>query len=124
MTTTHKILLCEDDPDVRTSVTMLLQMTGYNVKAVDLAIKVKDMLETFKPDLLLIDLWLPNISGDVCIKTIRMEEKNHLPIILFSANTQVRSIAQECGADDYLIKPFEIEELEQKLKLQLKARQA
>ncbi|MGB3179804.1 MAG: response regulator [Cyclobacteriaceae bacterium] len=117
----QKILLCEDDPGVRESVSMLLKIVGYEVEAVDRAEKVKSMLEAFNPNLLLIDLWLPQLSGDACIKEIRTSESDHLPIILFSANTEVRRIARECGADDYLIKPFEIEELESKVKILLEA---
>lgn len=116
----HKILLCEDDPGVRESVSMLLKIVGYEVEAIDRAEKVKAMLEVFDPNLLLIDLWLPNVSGDACIRNIRKREVGRLPIILFSANTEVRRIARECDADDYLIKPFEIEELENKVRVLLK----
>jgi DNA-binding response OmpR family regulator len=115
----HKILLCEDDAGVRESVSMLLKIVGYDVEAIDRAEKVKAMLEAFDPDLLLIDLWLPKISGDACIRSIRKNETDRLPIILFSANTDVKRIARECDADDYLIKPFEIEELEHKVKVLL-----
>lgn len=117
MTNTKKVLLCEDDEGVRETVILILELNGYTVEAVTKAGQVWDKLTEGSPGLILIDLWLPDGNGDEFIRKLKKDENySNIPVILFSANMQVKEIARDCGADDYLTKPFEIETLEEKVK--------
>src|SRR5579884_3220359 len=67
-------------------------------------------------DLLLLDLWLSGWSGrDICISLKSQEATRHLPIILISANNETEKIAHEAGADDFLAKPFNLDEVQEKI---------
>ena len=66
-----------------------------------------------KPDLILMDNWIPSSGGEVAVKLIKAEpDLKHIPVIYISANNDVKSLADQAGADGYLSKPFDIEELE------------
>ncbi|NJO03009.1 MAG: response regulator [Bacteroidia bacterium] len=109
-----KILVCEDDADLRELISMILSLQNYQVIAVEYARDVYKILANQTPDLILLDLWLPDENGDIIIKKIRQDEKTrHIPVILFSADARIREIAEQAQADRYLTKPFEIEELEE-----------
>ena len=105
------ILLVEDDPSVAASVIDGLSNSGLNITHVENGKDAIDHVDRANPDLILLDLGLPDMDGqDVC-RTIR---QNHAtPIIILSARSEEvdRVLALEFGADDYLVKPFGMREL-------------
>jgi len=106
-----KIMVAEDDPGILDAMSQMLEGEGYEVVAsVDAGIieKIYDIL----PDLLLLDIWMSGVDGrDICRKLKNQEVTKHIPVIMVSANKDTKVIAKEAGADDYLAKPFEMDEL-------------
>jgi DNA-binding response OmpR family regulator len=105
------ILLVEDDPSVAASVIDSLQGEGLNVTHVGTGREAISAAQTKSPELILLDLGLPDIDGQQVCRTIRAESS--VPIIILSARSEEvdRVLALEFGADDYLVKPFGMREL-------------
>ena len=69
------------------------------------------------PDLIFMDNWLPDISGIEATRMIKSNENlKNIPILYFSANSNIDALANEAGADDYLAKPFDIDQFEEVVK--------
>lgn len=112
-TNKKKILVIDDDPSVVRMLSLLLETRGYEV---DIASSGEEGLNKVSrtTDLILLDLVLPDQDGfDVCRKLKEGRESKHVPIIILSAKIQSRDIVEGLylGAEDYLTKPFEYEEL-------------
>lgn len=114
------ILVIDDDPDIIDAVEIVLEDEGYDVQTTTKPEKVLD--GSTQPDLFLIDIWMSGQNGkDICIQLKQNPKTKHIPIILFSANKDTAQIAQEAGADDFILKPFDIDDLLEKIKVNLKA---
>ncbi|KQT18163.1 hypothetical protein ASG31_05365 [Chryseobacterium sp. Leaf404] len=107
-----KIMICDDDQGILDVLEMLLEPEGFEVaKEIDSTL-LYDRVRTEKPDLLLLDLWMPILSGYDLIKKIRSDrEVKNLPIIVLSASRNEKDIALETGANQFMAKPFDIEEI-------------
>ena len=105
------ILIVEDDAPIRKLMSTTLKVNGYSYKAVSSGIEAERELTAYKPDVLLLDLGLPDMDGVEIIKTLR--EWSELPIIVVSARSEDtdKITALDAGADDYLTKPFSVNEL-------------
>jgi two-component system response regulator MprA len=120
-----RVLVVDDDDAIRTTLARSLGAEGY---AVDVAANGNDALRVARdqaPDLVVLDLMLPGITGlDVC-RRLRAAEQ-HLPIVLLTARDAVadRVTGLEAGADDYLVKPFAFEELLARVRVCLRRREA
>lgn len=116
-----KILIVEDEPDMRTGLKDNLEFEGYEVStAGDGEEGLKKILEE-EYDLVLLDVMLPQMSGfDVC-KTVR-KKGNNIPIILLTAKGEEidKVLGLELGADDYVTKPFGLRELLARVKAALR----
>ena len=114
-----KILIVEDEIDILKTVSFRLSKAGYDVStASDGQIALK-MMEKNKPDLVLLDLRLPVLSGDEVCKYIRSNDLlKNIPIILFTASVTGDIIKKtaDFGANDYIAKPFTSEDLMNKIK--------
>jgi len=109
--TNIRILLIDDDPDILEILRLLLTLEGYSVdKALD-GITGLSLARENTPDLIILDLNLPDINGQQICKIIRSEQD--VPILILSARDNVsdKVICLEYGADDYMTKPFENIEL-------------
>ena len=119
-----KILIMEDDIRIRRILELELEHEGYKVcEAKDGA----EGLELFKKeyfDLILLDLMMPKMSGEEVCKKIR--ETSQIPIIVLTAKEQLLSKVNllDMGADDYITKPFEIEELFARMRVALRNKKA
>lgn len=100
------ILICDDDPVVHESLGLYLDNEGFDhISAYD-GTQALEMVNNSHPDLMILDLMMPKMSGiDVC-RTIRQNHK--LPIIMLTAKSEEidRILGLELGADDYIVKPF------------------
>ena len=105
------ILIVEDDRPVRSLISMALKSRGYQTEAVANGEEAILALTGHPPDILILDLGLPDMDGNDIIKAVR--EWSLLPIIVVSARSDERDKidALDFGADDYLTKPFSVEEL-------------
>ena len=105
------ILIVEDDRPVRSLISMALKSRGYQQEAVSNGQEAVLAMTGHPPDILILDLGLPDMDGNDIIKMVR--EWSQLPIIVVSARSDERDTidALDYGADDYLTKPFSVEEL-------------
>jgi len=109
-----RILIIEDDPSVLDILRINLELAGYEVvKATDGVRGLALALQTL-PDLIILDLMLPQVDGlTVCQRLRREERTSDIPILMLTALGQTRDKIEgfNAGADDYLTKPFEVQEL-------------
>jgi DNA-binding response OmpR family regulator len=112
------ILLVEDDHSIATALERALRKQGYSVNAVGTGKAALHAVETERPDLVILDLGLPDIDGLEVLKRIRGRDRA-LPILLLTARAGLddRVAGLDSGADDYLSKPFEISELLARLRV-------
>lgn len=106
-----RILLADDDVGIVDSTTMLLEMMGYNVDST-LDGSTVPQAATSSPDLVIMDIWMAGIDGrDICriIKNDQVTSK--IPVLMISASKDIKASAMESGADAFLEKPFELQEL-------------
>ena len=116
-----KILIIEDEPNIRELVLYNLQANGYEGIEAEDGIMGITMVHTEKPDLILLDIMLPGKNGyDIC-RELR-SEGNNTPIIMLTAKTEEidKVLGLEFGADDYISKPFGIRELMARIKAVLR----
>lgn len=108
-----KILVVDDEPDLLKVTLVRLKKTGYEVYGCTDGREVLDIVRRVIPDLIILDVYLPILNGDEFAKILKRDARlKHIPIILISADTKtVAERARLCGADGYLAKPFEPEEL-------------
>lgn len=107
-----RVLLIDDEAAIRKALRMVLEAEGYEVQEGETGAEGLKLVEAHKPDLVLLDLMLPDLSGfDVC-REIR-KQGSRIPIIMVSAKTEEIDIVVglEIGADDYITKPFRNREL-------------
>lgn len=117
----HKILLIEDDDDIRKTLKDILIQRGFLVETIGDGAEALSLIKKLPPDLLLLDLGLPNISGEsICKEAHKLYPD--LPIIILTAKNQTSDIVNglTIGAVDYIPKPFEIDELLARIKVRLK----
>lgn len=107
-----RILIAEDEPTIRENLSVRLQEKGYLVDSVDNGADALYCGEEYPIDLAVIDLGLPKIDGIEVIRELRSQGKQ-FPILILTARShwQEKVDGLEAGADDYLTKPFHIEEL-------------
>lgn len=109
-----KILIVDDEPQATTLLEMLLSARGYQTVAVnESAIAVKTAIETH-PDLIILDLMMPEPDGFKVCRMLRADARFiFTPILIITAldDTDSRIVAYGAGADDYLIKPYDVDEL-------------
>lgn len=107
-----KILICDDEQEILDITCLILEDSGFEVLGVINSGEVIKLVERERPDVLLIDLWMPGMSGDQVITELRKNEQiTHLPIVVISASKDGKGIAYASGADDFLEKPYDIEAL-------------
>lgn len=107
-----KILLCDDDEGILDMLEILLEDSGYEIYAERNSLNVHKIIAEYQPDLLVLDLWMPVLSGDQLVRSIRKNPAlQDLPVIIISASRDGQEIAANAGANEFLAKPFDISEL-------------
>ena len=110
-----KVLVIEDDKDIRDTIVYVLEEQGYEVVSSEEA-KILKSLDTIKPDLILLDNWLTEWKSDANGQQISKQLKSnpatsHIPIVIISAVSNIQEIAEAGMADDYLRKPFNLTDI-------------
>jgi two-component system KDP operon response regulator KdpE len=107
----HSVLVVEDEPGIRNVLRVLLESQGFRVIEAETAAQAEVEARTHKPDLLLVDLGLPDGDGLTVIRGVR--EWSPVPVVVLSARTMEsqKISALDAGADDYVTKPFSAPEL-------------
>ena len=120
MVAKQKILIVDDDNNIAELISLYLTKECYECRIVNDGEEALKEVETFQPNLVLLDLMLPGIDGYHVCREIR--HKSNLPIIMLSAKGEVfdKVLGLELGADDYIIKPFDSKELVARVKAVLR----
>ena len=107
-----RILVADDDKSVRESLVRALTLEGYAVVAANDGAKALDLVKTERPDVVVLDVMMPAVDGLTVCRVLRAE-KNRVPVLMLTARTETsdRVAGLDAGADDYLPKPFALEEL-------------
>ena len=117
------ILLIEDDRDMRELVGGHLEHSGFDVQSADDGIKGQALALQYSPDLILLDLMLPKVDGLTLCQRLRRDDRTAaIPILMLTAlgGTKDKVSGFNSGADDYLTKPFDLEELQVRVKALLR----
>jgi len=110
-------MICDDDQGILEMMEMIMEEYGYGVCTEANSMQLLKTMEREKPDLLLLDIWMPVLSGDQVLKNLRTGSNfSTLPVIMYSASSDGAAIAKKSNADDYLSKPFDIEVLISKIR--------
>jgi two-component system phosphate regulon response regulator PhoB len=119
-----RILVVEDEIDLSTSLAYSLRASGYDVEAADCGEAALSGVTRFHPELVLLDIMLPDMSGFEVCRRIRASHTDQPAVVMLTAKTQEldRVAGFEVGADDYVTKPFSIRELVLRIEARLKAR--
>jgi len=109
LSTTHKLLLVEDEPTLRFTLEAILDFGGYQRDSVESAREALERLKTHSYAGVILDLGLPDIDGAQLIRTIR--EQSEIPILVVSGRADEKISVLDLGADDFVSKPFLPDEL-------------
>lgn len=114
------VLSVDDDQDLQTVVTMYLDSEGYTTLSAGTGKQLMDLLKTEAPNIILLDLVLPDTDGISILAQLRSMQK--IPVIVVSgkSDTMEKIVCLEMGADDYMTKPFEMRELSARIKAVLR----
>jgi CheY-like chemotaxis protein len=110
----ERILIVEDEPNMVKMLSMTLEASGYSIQSAQNAETGLRMIQEAPPDLLILDIMLPQASGLELLKAIRQDSTlESLPVIILSAiaDVEAKVVGLEAGADEYLTKPIEAREL-------------
>ena len=107
-----KILIVDDELDILQVLKVILEEEGYEVEATDKGEQVERLPMDDLPDLILLDVLLSGKDGREIVKCLRArQETRSIPIVMISAHPDARETALACGANAFLAKPFEIDDL-------------
>ena len=110
------ILVLDDDPDICTMIKMVLDYHGYAATEADTEESAEKVLAAMPVDLIIMDMLLSGSDGsDICRKLKQDTKTSSIPILMFSAHPNAKAICMAAGADDFISKPFEMNDLLDKI---------
>ena len=119
----HRILIVEDEQAIRDMVVFALNNDGYDLSEAENGHHANISINHQKPDLILMDWMLPDVSGVELVRRLKRDEVTRdIPIIMLTAKTQEHDKVQglDAGADDYITKPFSVKELSARIRAMLR----
>ncbi|MFQ5878279.1 MAG: response regulator transcription factor [Acidobacteriota bacterium] len=114
-TVSGTILVADDSPNIREIVQMSLESTGYSVVLAEDGERTLRRMESDRPDLMIVDVMMPRVNGfQICRRVKSNPKTEKIPVILLTARSQEEDVfwGKDCGADEYITKPFSTRELE------------
>ena len=115
-----RILVVDDDLDILVVMEILLTMKGFSVEVTPKWESTFEKVDSFKPDLILLDVLISGNDGRTICKQLKSQEgTKEIPIIMFSAHPSAAATIAEYGADDFIAKPFDVNDLLAKVNGQL-----
>jgi DNA-binding response OmpR family regulator len=116
-----KILIVEDDIDILDAIKIILERENYSAEAISKGDETYRKINDFKPDLIILDVLISGNDGRTICKNVKSNKKtSHIPIVMMSAHPSAIKEYEACGANDFLPKPFETDELLSAIKKNLK----
>lgn len=117
-----KILVCDDDLGILEMLELILE-DDYQVIIEPNSVNALKNIASQRPDLILLDIWMPVISGDQILRELKADPvTSAIPVLMYSASTEGQAIAAASGANSFLSKPFDINELLERVEMLLKAK--
>jgi CheY-like chemotaxis protein len=114
--TGKKVVIFDDDEDIVSICTYILEEDGWQVTAFTDCNDPVEKLAQILPDVILMDNWIRDTGGIEATQALkRSAQLQHIPVVYFSANSDINLLAQQAGADAYLAKPFDVANLKQVL---------
>jgi len=106
-----KVLVADDDPAILDAISMILEDAGYHVETTADGEATK-MMHRNPPDLLLLDIWMSGQDGrEICKYLKSQRQTRQIPIVMISASKDADQMAKKAGADDFIAKPFDMDDL-------------
>lgn len=121
VSTTHRVLIAEDDKDIAQALERILSYEGYHVQIAGDGAAALEALAEFEPDCLVLDVTMPFVDGLTVCRRLR-QNGDRTPVLMLTAREEVkdRVAGLDAGADDYLAKPFNLDELLARLRALLR----
>jgi two-component system cell cycle response regulator DivK len=108
-----KIIIFDDDEDILSICNYVLEEQGWEVHTFTDCNSIAERVTAIMPDVILMDNWIPDAGGIIATQTLKKtEDLKSIPVIYFSANSDIQLLANHAGAETYLAKPFDLKELE------------
>lgn len=106
------VAVFDDDQDLLNIFRFLFEDEGFEVQTFQDCDRVVEKVSAISPDLILMDNWIPSTGGEVAVQQLKSHDHlKNIPVIYVSANNDVKEIAARAGADRFLAKPFEFDDL-------------
>jgi DNA-binding response OmpR family regulator len=108
-----RILILDDNPDILDVITLILDTEGYNICGILNGEELMNIISSFNPDLIMLDVMLGNLDGrDLCHMLKENNLTKHIPILMISASHGTLSLSEKkCAPEDFIAKPFDIDDL-------------
>lgn len=117
-----KILVVDDDTDILALVKMTLTLNGFDAEILSRWDGIDNSIKTYVPDLILLDVSLGGADGrEICKRLKSQKDTQHIPIILFSANIEMEKSIENCNAQAFISKPYDMNYFLQTINLNLNA---
>jgi DNA-binding response OmpR family regulator len=106
------ILVVDDDPDISMMLKMMLEYKGYKVIIADRPDEIFRAISSHSFNLIIMDMLLSGVNGtDICTKLKAKEDTCTIPVMMISAHPNARELCIKAGANDFMAKPFEMDEI-------------
>ena len=110
----RRVMIFDDDTDLLEVCSIILRTKNFDVLAKNKCSEIIHDVEDYKPDVILMDNWIPDAGGVKATQMIKNNDQlRDIPVIFFSANSNIAQLSSEAGADYFLQKPFDSLELEE-----------
>ena len=108
-----KIIIFDDDEDILSICNYILAEQGWEVHTFTDCNNIAEKVVNIMPNVILMDNWIPDAGGIIATQTLKKNDNlKDIPVIYFSANSDIQLLANHAGAETYLAKPFDLDELE------------
>lgn len=112
-----RILVFDDDEELLAILEYIINDNGWELFSQLNCNKLLEKVREVKPDLIIMNNWIPDMGGVEATRLLKKEaDLKKTPVIFFSANTNIEALAREAGADTYIPKPFELDDMEKILR--------
>jgi DNA-binding response OmpR family regulator len=110
------ILVVDDDPDISMMLKLMLEFKGFEVRINERPNETYDILQKNSFDLVIMDMLLSGVNGtDICTELKKNNVTSSIPLIMISAHPNAREICLQAGADDFISKPFDMQDILSKI---------
>jgi DNA-binding response OmpR family regulator len=117
MSNTLDIVILDDDDAILDAVALALEDSGFKVKTFSDVKKLNKLLKTYTPKVILLDILMAGVDGrKICVLLKSQQKTKKIPVIMMSAQMEMERESISCGAEDFIAKPFELEQLITKVK--------